>query len=305
MADGVKRGILAFHAARLKEAIVKFIQHDGPESAGNMAFLTMLSVFPFVIFLIAVSGLVGQTERGLEAITTILDVLPVEIAAVLEGPIQGILTNTSGQVVTFSIFVALWTAASGVEAARHALIRAFGKDFAHAFWRRRLESLLIVTIAAILILISFSIQVIGPSMMEIGSDLFPEQITNGIVELWVWLRYIISPVILGFGLYGVYLALTPRRVVKPSKLPGAIMSLLFLMLTAAGLSTFLKYAGNYDVTYGSLAGVVIMQLFCFVISIGFIIGAELNASYTRADKLKKQEAAKRKKAVSCAPIETI
>jgi len=295
MADGVKRSILAHHLARLKDAFIHFIQHDGPASAGNMAFLTMLSIFPFIIFLIAVSGLVGQTEQGLAAITMILDILPPEIASVLEGPIQSILSSTSGQVVTFSIFVALWTAASGVEAARHALIRAFGKDFAHAFWRRRLESLLVVMVAVILILVSISIQVIGPAIMKIGTSLFPEQITNGINELWVWLRYIVSPAILCFGLFGVYMALTPRRVSKPRKLPGAIMSLLVLMMTAAGLSTYLKYAGNYDVTYGSLAGVVIMQLFCFVISIGFILGAELNASYTRATELKKREDAEQAK----------
>lgn len=280
-----------YHGQRFIDAFINFLDHGGPASAGNMAFLAMLSVFPFVIFLIALSGFFGQTDKGLEAIELMLDMIPTEVASVLEGPIQGVLNNTSGKILTFSILIALWTAASGIEAARHALIQAFGKDFTQAFWRRRLESLIIVIIAAILMLVSISIQVIGPTLMTFLSDQFPNVISESISELWVLLRYLISPLVLCVGLFGLYMALTPRRVEKPKKLPGALMSLAVFMLTATGLSTYLKYAGNYDVTYGSLAGVVILQIFCFIIAIGFILGAELNASYTRQAMKRAQDAA--------------
>ena len=54
-----------------------------------------------------------------------------------------------------------------------------------------------------------------------------------------------------------------------------------LLSTAKGLSIYLNYADNYDMTYGSLAGVVILQLFCFMVSMGFVLGAELNAAYSK------------------------
>ena len=65
-------------------------------------------------------------------------------------------------------------------------------------------------------------------------------------------------------------------------MPGTLLGLVVWLITAAGFSTFLSYAGNFDVTYGGLAGVLIAQIFFFIVSIGFILGAELNAVYTHA-----------------------
>lgn len=274
------------HTHRWKEALIGFIDHDGPVSAGNMAFLTMLSLFPFLIFLVALSGFLGQTDKGLEAITLMMENFPPKVAEVLSGPISGIVKNTRGEILTFSILIALWTAGSGVEAARVSLIKAFGRHHAKAIWIRRLESLLVVIIAASLIMVAVSVQVIGPPAITAAANLFPDILNEGILKLWVWLKYFVSPAMLLMGLYGVYLALTPRQVKKSYKMPGALFTLLTLLITSAGLSTYLKYANTYDITYGSLAGIVITQLFCYVVAIGFILGAELNAAYTVARQTK-------------------
>lgn len=274
------------HLHRFKESFIGFYTHDGPVSAGNMAFLTMLSLFPFLIFLVALSGFLGQTDKGLEAIAMMMENFPPKVAEVLSGPISGIVKNTRGEILTFSILIALWTAGSGVEAARVSLIKAFGRHHAKAIWIRRLESLLVVIIAASLIMVAVSVQVIGPPAITAVASLFPDALNEGILKLWVWLKYFVSPAVLLTGLYGVYLALTPRLVKKSYKMPGAIFALLTLLITSAGLSTYLKYANTYDITYGSLAGVVITQLFCYVVAIGFILGAELNAAYTVAGQTK-------------------
>ena len=86
-----------------------------------MAFLGMLSFFPFMIFIVALSGLFGQTQAGQDAIILILETLPPEVAETVRKPIDGIIRNTSGKVLTISILFALWTVASGVEAARTAV----------------------------------------------------------------------------------------------------------------------------------------------------------------------------------------
>ncbi len=261
-------------------AIALFFGNTGMAAAGNMAFLTMLSLFPFIIFLVAVSGFMGQTERGLEAIAFMLSVLPPEVATVVDGPIRGIIKNTGAEILTGSILFAIWTAANGVEAAREVLIKAFGKEHARAMWIRRLESLGIVIFGAITVVIGMSVQVLGPPLFKAFTSLFPDAVSEGLDALWGYLSLLVSPAVLALGLYTMFAALTPRRVYKPSRLPGTLLSLVVLIATARGLSVYLKYAGNYDVTYGSLAGVVIMQLFCFLVSLGFVLGAELNAAYT-------------------------
>ncbi len=268
------------HIFAWKRTLKQFGRNGGMAAAGNMAFLTMLSLFPFIIFLVALSGFLGQTERGLEAITFLFDVLPPEVSSVIDGPIKGIIANTGPSILTGSILFAIWTAAFGVEAAREALLKAYGRDNASAAWLRRLESLAIVVLGAISVIIAMSVQVLGPPLMVAASAVLPEDISTGFETVWSYLGLLVSPALIMLGLYAVYLSLTPRRVKKASRLPGTLFSLFVLLATAKGLSVYLKYVDNYDMTYGSLAGVVILQLFCFFVSIGFVIGAELNAAYT-------------------------
>ncbi|WP_262695446.1 YihY/virulence factor BrkB family protein [Kordiimonas aquimaris] len=275
---------LVRHKLIWQRALRNFGRNNAMAAAGNMAFLTMLSLFPSIIFLVALSGFVGQTERGIEAINFMFEVLPPEVSGVIKAPIQGIIRNTGASILTSSILFALWTAAVGVEASRDVLIKAFGRRHARAMWIRRLESLAVVVIGAASVIAAMSILVIGPAILEAISTHAPEMVSSGFDQIWNYLRLLVSPLILLLGLYAVYFSLTPRRVKKPYRLPGTVFCLLVLISTAKGLSVYLKYVDNYDLTYGSLAGVVILQLFCFLVSIGFVMGAELNAAYTATDK---------------------
>ncbi|MFC3050854.1 YihY/virulence factor BrkB family protein [Kordiimonas pumila] len=270
------------HGKIWQRGLVLFLRNDAFSDAGNMAFLAMLSMFPFIIFLVALSGFLGQTDKGLEAISYALSLLPPEVSNVIDGPIQGIIKNTGAEILTGSIMLAIWTAAAGVEASRNALIKTFGREHARAMWIRRLESLGVVVIGGVSVIAAMSTLVLGPALVKAFASLFPESYTEHIENIWKFLNLFISPALLIFGLYSVYAALTPRRIKKPYRLPGTLLSLAVLIATAKGLSVYLKYAGNYDVTYGSLAGVVILQLFCFMVAIGFVMGGALNAAYTEA-----------------------
>ncbi|SDE38267.1 membrane protein [Kordiimonas lacus] len=290
------------HKRAWKRALVLFFSNQGMAAAGNMAFLSMLSLFPFIIFLVAVSGFMGQSERGHEAIQYMLSILPPEVSSVVAGPIKGIVSNTGAEILTGSILLAIWTAGNGVEAAREVLIKAFGKEHARAIWIRRLESLGVVVFGAIAIVIAMSIMVLGPAVLKAITSLFPDAMMDGVNTTWKYLSLLVSPAVLTLGLYMVYLSLTPRKVKNVVRLPGTLLSVAVLIATAKGMSVYLKYAGNYDVTYGSLAGVVVMQLFCFLVSLGFVLGAELNAAYTfdEADRAKAEARASKRTAKDAA-----
>lgn len=274
------------HLGLLFEAIIGFDKHDGIAHAGNMAFLGMLSLFPFMIFLVALSGLFGQTQAGQDAIALILETLPPEVADTVQGPIAGIIRNTSGKVLTISIVFALWTAASGVEAARTTVSLAFGKHLQRPLWRRRLESLVIVVLAATLAISGMTLLVLGPVTLDLISEFMAASdlgvVSPEIYNMWKLLRFFISPVALFVAIWGMYLALSPQRrhLEKCYKGPGALLALVVWVATATGFSTYLKYADNLDITYGGLAGVLVAQIFFFVVSMGFILGAELNAAYS-------------------------
>lgn len=132
--------IIVSHAGIFRAAISNFLAGSSVMAAGNMAFLGMLSLFPFLIFLVSLSGLMGQTDAGQEAIVFLLANLPEEVASAMEAPILAIVSSTRRSFLTVSIAVAIWTASSGVEAARSAILSIYGRQHGPGFFAENLKA---------------------------------------------------------------------------------------------------------------------------------------------------------------------
>lgn len=272
----------------LKIAIGRFGASGGMVLAGNMAFLGMLALFPFLIFLVALSGFFGKTQYGQDIIALFLSNLPTEVANIVARPIEGIIQNTGGEILTISILFALWTAASGVEAARAAIIKAYGEEYSHVYWRRQIENLLIVIIAAFLALFAMVVLVFAPSILTAIEQF--ATLPQTVHDIIGFVRFGLGPLALFIALWGLYFALSPHRYFKRLfHTPGALLALTVWIATGLSFSTYLKFAPQLSVAYGSLAGVLIAQIFFFIVSIGFIVGAEYNACFAR-DYIKQSEA---------------
>ncbi len=85
--------------------------------------------------------------------------------------------------------------------------------------------------------------------------------------------------------YGLFFALTPSRYRKMGcrKWPGALLITAWWLATVELLPIVLSLFGGYTRTYGSLAGVMIALIFFFVVGLGVVIGAELNAALAETD----------------------
>ncbi|GEQ98038.1 hypothetical protein JCM17844_16750 [Iodidimonas gelatinilytica] len=262
-------------------ALVRFYTDHGPEHAGNMTFLGVMAIFPFLIFLISLSGLLGQTDTGQSAIAFLLSNLPQNITKTLRGPVNNIVQNSHGGVLTGSMVFALWTAIQGVEAARQTVIHAYDSwEHAAAFWRRLLADLGLVVGTALMILLAMSLLVLAPVTLSLSQD--SVRAPAGLFDFGIWSRYLIAPLLLFLATLTAYKAFVPRLpTMRRYYTPGAILTVVVWLFLGKGMAIYLKNADRYDVIYGSLAGVVIFQLFVYIIASAFILGAHLNASYTR------------------------
>lgn len=259
------------------EAIGNFLKHDGMVMAGHLAFLTMLALFPFVIFLVSLAGFFGQSEAGPQALEHMFNNMPEDVAKVLRNPIEQMIHTTDKSILTFSILGALWVSSSAIDAARLAIIRAFGTVSRRPFIRRRLEGLILVILSATSIIIGMSILVFGPVAWNIIINNIPLEADFKLI--WNLVRLSVSVSLIFGALCLSYFILKPRSLdMRSPVMAGAFMTLLLWMLVGSGFSLYLKYFGNYDVTYGSLAGAIIALIFFYFISASYILGAEVNAA---------------------------
>jgi len=258
-------------------AIMNFNKHDGMVMAGHLSFLSLLALFPFIIFLVSLAGFFGQSEAGAAALENMFIHMPEDVAGILKGPILQMISTTGRSIMTISILGSLWVSASAVDAARLSVLRAFGAVTRRPYFRRRAEALLIVILSAGSILIGMSILVLGPVVWNILISYSP--IDADWKSLWNFVRFSVSISLVFGALCLIFFILKPRYlVIRPPIIAGAFTVLILWLLVGNSFSLYLKYFGNYDVTYGSLAGTVITLIFFYFLSAAFILGAEINAA---------------------------
>ncbi|MGH6659664.1 MAG: YihY/virulence factor BrkB family protein, partial [Sphingomicrobium sp.] len=250
---------------------------DGFIHAGNLAFLSILALFPFLILAAAVAHLLGQSQDAQLAVFNILRQMPPDVAATLREPIEQVLDARTGPLLWFGGLVGLWSAASFVETIRDILRRAYGIKFCAPFWEYRLWSILLILGAVFLMMLAFAASVLLSSLHFVAVEWFP--VAEGLAAR-VGIYRLVPGVALFFTIYALFYALTPSRYRKHGcrKWPGALFITAWWLASVEMLPATLQLFGGYNLTYGSLAGFMVALLFFFVVGLGVVIGAELNAA---------------------------
>ncbi|MFC0206274.1 YihY/virulence factor BrkB family protein [Novosphingobium soli] len=254
---------------------------DGFIHAGNLAYMTLLALFPFFIALSAIFAALGEQDQMGASIDAVLRALPPRVAEVLSPVAHDVAAARHGWLLWVGGLFGLWTAGSLVETIRDILHRAYGVTKRSRFWRSRLLSSALIFGSVLLLLISLSSQVLISAMESIVAVLFPgldalsEQIT---------ISGAVSAGALFGSMYALFYLLTPSAYQKRGfpKWPGAALVTGWWLVVAYGLPKVLQTFFMYDLTYGSLAGVMIALFFFWLVGLGMVVGAELNAALAQA-----------------------
>jgi membrane protein len=251
--------------------------NEGFTYAGNLAYLSLVTLFPFVIVAAAIAQLVGRSSEGIRTLEAFLQTVPPDVAEVLRKPASDVLQARTGNLLWFGAIVGLWTTAGFIETLRGILRQAYGVHSSTPFWRYRLGAIGMIVASVILAMAAFSFQVILTGVEQFIYKLLP---WASQAQLIVSLTKFAPGVALFGALYILYYSLTPSRFrhSKCPKWPGALFTTLWWLFVTAMLPRMLDTLGSYDLTYGSLAGVMIALIFFYLIGLGMVAGAELNAA---------------------------
>ena len=251
--------------------------NDGFIHAGNLAYLALLALFPFFIFGAAVFSAVGEAGDRAASITAVLSTLPPMVSKVIEPVALNVIDARSGWLLWVGALVGLWTATSLIETIRDILRRAYGTRATHAFWQYRLFSAGLIFVAVTLLIISLLAQVLIGAALEVIDAHMP-WLNSALNDLSL------SRIVPGVGLFGsiylLFLWLTPHeyRHRRYPKWPGTLVVTAWWIAVATALPPILRNFFSYDLTYGSLAGIMIALFFFWLVGLGMVVGAELNAA---------------------------
>ena len=266
-----------YRIVRVIRRVAAGVINDGTIHAGNFAYMMLISLFPFCITGAALFSLIGRASAREAALGTVMDALPPDVAGVLGPVAHSVLAARTGSLLWIGGAVGLWTVGSLVETIRDVLRRAYGTRVTRAYWRRRLASVGLIVGAMVLILIAITAQVALGAAQETLFALAPQ--LDGPIAGLALSRYAGAPLLFG-ALWVLFITLTPAPYQARAypKWPGALFVAGWWQAITALLPKLLRYLFTYDLTYGSLAGVMIALFFFWLVGLGMVIGAELNAA---------------------------
>ncbi len=217
--DRVKPGTRPFEVVK---RVVVGTYNDGFIHAGNLAYLAILTLFPFFIFAAALTRLLGSAADGRRTVAIFLEQFPPNVAEVLATPINDVLTARTGNLLWLGAIVGLWTATSLIETIRDILRRAYGVPFSKPFWEYRLWSIGLMLAAVVLLMLSFALSVVLSSIHHLVVSFIP--FAEGAISTLGLYR--LAPALFLFGtFYALLYALTPGRYRKKGcrQWPGALL----------------------------------------------------------------------------------
>lgn len=253
------------------------VYSDGFIHAGNLAYLALISLFPFFIVLAALAHALGHSYDTGNVIYSVMRTLPKSVRDLLQQPIDDVLKQRTGALLWLGALVGLWTTGSFIETIRDILRRAYGMRFSKPFWHYRLFSAGLIIGAVILMLVAFTAQ-----LLLIGVANFLDRLVPGSDDVIGWIGWSrLAPLVALFAaLYLIFYSLTPSkyRWSKCAKWPGAAFTTIWWAAVTGILPPILALLGGYGRTYGSLAGFVVALFFFWLVGFGLVIGAHLNAA---------------------------
>jgi membrane protein len=260
---------------------------DGATDAGNLAYLSLITLFPAAILVVSITALVGQSHLGQSVLAGFFDLLPRDIADALAPVVEDVAAARATGAISLSLLVALWTVSGFIETLRGILHKAYGVAPGRPFWQNRLLSILAAILAAASVFLSFwlglLLQIVRRFLRALLEPLGLEGYVTALTAL--------APNLVAFLALWLLLASLSPRSRTARHWPGALLVILVWSAAAILIGPLLGLFGGMARTYGALSGVMVALLFFYLMGFALVLGAELNAMLSKAPQQTLEEAA--------------
>jgi membrane protein len=248
-------------------------QDQVPLLAAGVAFYVLLALFPAIIAGVSIYGLVADPQTVRDQIDKLTEMLSPSTADLVGEQIKQVTSGAGGALglaTVIGILTALWSASSGMKALITGVNLAYDEPEGRKFVKLRGLSILMTLGAMVLLAVALALIVGFPAVPDSWPTVL--QWTAAI------LRFVLLAVLLMAGLAALYRYAPDRD--KPKwgwASPGSVVATVLWVLASVGFSIYVNAFGNYNKTYGALAGIIILMFWLYLTAFVVLVGAELNA----------------------------
>jgi membrane protein len=258
----------------VRGTVSEFIDDELPTYASALAFQLFFSLFPFLLFLIALIGVL-DAQPIFDWLHQQAELVLPQAALGLVDPVIAQLQTRQAGLFSIGILLALWTASAAVRSTMAAMNRAYGVVDGRPAWKLLPLSLLYTLAIAVALLLAAALMVLGPQAMnwlamQVGLE-------ETVVLLWAWLRWPLAILMLVLVVAAVYYLAPDVEQEFRFITPGSVLAVVVWIAASLGFGYYAQNFANYNATYGSIGAIIVFLLYLYISSAVLLLGAELNA----------------------------
>jgi membrane protein len=245
------------------------------DTAAQLSYYFLYSLFPFLFFLAALTAYLPLRAPMDQLLDRLRPIVPGQAMELIDTHLHSLISETRPRLLTLALVVSIWSASRAVDAVRRALNLAYDVKETRPFWKTDLASIGITLAGATLVLGSVAILIAGG---DIG---FRIAAKIGVQSefLWImhWLRWPVTALMIMTVAALAYYFLPDVEQCFKFLSPGAVVATMAWLLATWGFGAYVSSFSSYNVTYGSLGGVMVLLTWLYISSFIFLMGGELNA----------------------------
>jgi membrane protein len=271
----------------LRRTLAEFRDDNLTDWAAALTYYGLLSLFPCLIALVSIVGLVGDPRGATQTITEIVTAIgPQSAAQTFAGPIESIAADqsTAGTAFVLGLAVALWSASGYVGAFIRASNVIYETREGRPFWKLRpLQIAVTLTMVLLGVMLVIGLVLTGPVVDAVAE---PLGVDSTAVTAWNIAKWPAMATVFVL-MVGVLYYASPNVKVRGFRwvTPGSLVAIVVWAIASAAFALYVANFGSYDKTYGTLAGLIALLVWLWISNLAILFGHELNAELERGAEI--------------------
>jgi membrane protein len=279
--------------ATLKRTAKEFQDDNLTDWAAALTYYAVLALFPALLVLVALLGLVGQYPQTTNSLLDIVGKLgPSSAVDTFRKPIEGVVQSKggAGALLGFGLLGALWSASGYIGAFMRASNAIYEVEEGRPFWIKRPVQLAVtIVMIALLAVSAVAVVITGGLATQVGNVVGAGKTAVTVWDIAKWPVLVLVVALVFSILY--WAAPNVRQPGFRWLTPGGIVAVLVWIVASAAFAFYVANFSSYNKTYGTLGGVVAFLVWLWISNLAVLFGAELNAELERGRQLEAGEPA--------------
>ena len=264
----------------VKRLVISVIKNDFYGMAAEMGFMMVIGIFPFMLFLMAVFGWMGNKSYIDPILLALSNIMPEQAMNLILTVLSEVMIFQKGDIMAvIGVIVTIVLSTNGVAVVLKGLNRAYKVEETRNFVYTRILSFVMVIVNTLVLFLSINLIVFGKVFIKFAVEHFHMSHQIAIMLLTMrWPVAFLALYLMAFLSYYILPDLRGNEAFKrASALPGSLFFCTFWLVGSWGFSVYVNNLGTYNLVYGIIGAFIVLMVWLYYTSILILIGGEINS----------------------------